>query len=1027
QQEPNTAAVNQALADDLHLEVGSEFLVYIDRSGAVSNEVLFAKRNREDTLSVLRLRVAMIVSDSEGGGFGLQAGATSSRNVFLSREQLAETLEQPGLANVVLVGESRSSVQTALASTATLADHGLKLVRSEANRYLALESSALLFNSEQIAAAKQAAAEVHATAVPTSVYLAARIVKVGGKEEIAYAVMSSMPWEYAGDLSGNGVVLNSWAAEDLNAKLGDEIELTYLVPTRAGDYLDAAVRLKVVGVVELYGPAADRHLTPDLNGLTDAKRIDEWKLPFPIDRSRITSRDDAYWDKYAATPKLFAAPETMQRIWSSASSDPASREEGGGDWVTGIRITPPENVPLVDFETQLIPALLKHLTPEKSQMVFRPVRDQLLASAAGSTDFAMLFLSMSFFLVFAAAALAGTLMRLLVEQRVGEVGVMLASGWRRRNITSLLVREGVTLTAVGVLLGVPAGILYNNAIIYVMNHWWMQPWGNEGGQALTVHITPQSIAIGTITGLMLGIVCVIWGVRSLGRLSLLRLISGRNSLAVKTQGLTHPASSLAIPRKAIPAILTAVLAVTLLILSTFTIIPPTLGFFLSGTALLIAMLLFAGSILSTAIKREATSMSALAIRNAAANRRRSILTIFLLAAATFILVAVAANRRDYSKLDTTNKLSGSGGFTLSATTSVPLHYDLATPQGRKLLGFTPEEEKAFTNVTVIPLMESTGDDVSCLNLAQPTHPRLLGVSPELADWNGFSVNLAKLSSPDPSHICRCGGIGGSVIEEHDLDRADNPWAVLFDGIGDHVIEDHDAIPAFADADSLQWILKISPGGIYQFDGPDGSPVKLRIVGIIPGSIFASELLVSEANLKRIYPKLNGSTRFLFVAGDEQKLADVLRTGLADQGIEVHTTREILNRYISVQNVYMSIFLSLGGLGLLLGTAGMVAVIARSVLERRGELALMAAAGFKRSALVHLVMIEHIGLLAVGLFCGTAAALLAVAPVLASGHADVQWLQLAITLITVAVVGVIVCIITARIAIDRNPIRALREE
>ena len=158
-----------------------------------------------------------------------------------------------------------------------------------------------------------------------------------------------------------------------------------------------------------------------------------------------------------------------------------------------------------------------------------------------------------------------------------------------------------------------------------------------------------------------------------------------------------------------------------------------------------------------------------------------------------------------------------------------------------------------------------------------------------------------------------------------------------------------------------------------------------------------------------------------------KLADTLRTALADQGIEVHTTREILNRYVSVQNVYMSIFLSLGGLGLLLGTAGLIAVIARSVLERRAELALMAAAGFRRSTLIHLITIEHIALLTAGLLSGTTAALLAVAPVLTSGHADVQWSQLIFTLLTVSIVGILVCIITARTAIDRNPLRALHEE
>jgi len=1032
-QAPAAAAINQALADDLHLKPGMDILVSVDRSGMVSNDVLFAKRRRDETLTVLRLQISAIIPDAHGGNFGLQAGSTPPRNLFIPREELAESLNQPGMANVVLLGKSKSpawqcgawgdadiaSIQSALASCATLPDYGLKLVQSNAGHYLSLESSALLFNNAQFAATQQAAAETHATATTASVYLATRI-QHGNTSEIAYAVIATLPESLRPEFTLQcasppfppGVILNSWAAEDLKAKRGDELTLTYLIPTPAGEYRDATIRLTIAGIIALSGPAADQHLTPDLNGLTDAKRIEEWKLPFPVDHNRITARDEEYWDKYGPTPKLFVAPETMQKIWSRASSEGSDTALRGGeaapsDWITSIHITPPKNISLANFEKQLIPALLNHLTPEKNQMLFRPIREQLLASATGSTDFASLFLAMSFFLVFAAVALAGTLMRLLVEQRASEVGLMLASGWRRRAITSLLLHEGALLAIIGTILGLPAGILYHIAILKTLNHWWMQPWaGGAGTQILTVHITPQSLAFGALSGLLLGILCMIWGVRSLSRISLLRLISGRQSLTLipttnQAQGLGGGQSlgSLAehVFKSSTTAFLFALLALAFLLASAAHIIPPEIGFFCSGTAILLAMLLAASSLLSTAIrrKREVASLLALAIRNAAASRRRSLLTIGLLACASFILVAVAANRRDYSHLDTSDKHSGSGGFTLTATSAVPLHYDLATPQGRKLLGFSPQEEKAFTNVTVFALPECPGDDTSCLNLAKPTHPRLLGITHEFAQWQGFSVNT--------------------------------PWQKLFTDPDTH---QPDIIPAFADADSLQWILKLPLGGTYQFDAPDGSPIKLKIIATLPGSIFASELLISDANLKKIYPKLNGATRFLFALPkntSEQALADALRTALADQGIEVRTTREILNSYISVQNVYLSIFLSLGGLGLLLGTAGMIAVIARSVLERRGELALMAAAGFKRATLIHLITLEHLALLAAGLFSGTAAALLAVAPVLTSGHADVQWHQLAATLATVAVSGIIVCIISAKTAIARNPMQALHEE
>ena len=70
----------------------------------------------------------------------------------------------------------------------------------------------------------------------------------------------------------------------------------------------------------------------------------------------------------------------------------------------------------------------------------------------------------------------------------------------------------------------------------------------------------------------------------------------------------------------------------------------------------------------------------------------------------------------------------------------------------------------------------------------------------------------------------------------------------------------------------------------------------------------------------------------------------------------------------MQNTYLSTFQSLGGLGLLLGTLGLAAVQLRNVLERRGELALLRAAGFRRRTLAALVLLENAcccGRLAIG--------------------------------------------------------------
>src|SRR4029078_9338483 len=94
------------------------------------------------------------------------------------------------------------------------------------------------------------------------------------------------------------------------------------------------------------------------------------------------------------------------------------------------------------------------------------------------------------------------------------------------------------------------------------------------------------------------------------------------------------------------------------------------------------------------------------------------------------------------------------------------------------------------------------------------------------------------------------------------------------------------------------------------------------------------------------------------------VAGALEEGLGVFGFDAQKTTERLAEFLAVQNTYLSTFQSLGGLGLLLGTFGLATVQLRNVLERRGELALLRATGFRRRRLAQLVMIEN-GLLLLG--------------------------------------------------------------
>ena len=179
-----------------------------------------------------------------------------------------------------------------------------------------------------------------------------------------------------------------------------------------------------------------------------------------------------------------------------------------------------------------------------------------------------------------------------------------------------------------------------------------------------------------------------------------------------------------------------------------------------------------------------------------------------------------------------------------------------------------------------------------------------------------------------------------------------------------------------------------------------------MVGLLQDSVFQSELLLSERNFLKLYPRQEGYQFFLIQAQPDKtaRVRALLETVLADHGFSVTSTAQRLASYLAVENTYLATFQALGGLGLVLGALGLAVVLLRSVWERRGELALLRALGFRKSVLGWLVLVENSFLLILGLVIGSVSALAAVAPHLITGAGAVPWLQLLGLLALVLVVG-----------------------
>jgi ABC-type antimicrobial peptide transport system permease subunit len=106
---------------------------------------------------------------------------------------------------------------------------------------------------------------------------------------------------------------------------------------------------------------------------------------------------------------------------------------------------------------------------------------------------------------------------------------------------------------------------------------------------------------------------------------------------------------------------------------------------------------------------------------------------------------------------------------------------------------------------------------------------------------------------------------------------------------------------------------------------------------------------------------------------------------------------------------------------------MATVQVRNIVERRRELALMRAAGFRRRRLAGMVLLENVTLLLGGLATGTVAAIVAVLPHMIFGGASVPVRDLAIMLTVVLAVGIATSFLSVRSTLRAPILEALRYE
>jgi putative ABC transport system permease protein len=338
-----------------------------------------------------------------------------------------------------------------------------------------------------------------------------------------------------------------------------------------------------------------------------------------------------------------------------------------------------------------------------------------------------------------------------------------------------------------------------------------------------------------------------------------------------------------------------------------------------------------------------------------ANRRRAGLSFVTLASGVLIVFSVGLNRRGFT--DRTQLQSGTGGYALWCESNVPVYHNIRTPAGRSRLALDALPE----DVQALQLFRYGSDDASCLNLNKVSQPTVLGISMDALQESDFRIQRSIY------------GDTASVFNA--LQSACDP-----------------VYPVLIDETVLSWGLMLKLGDTLRYEGANGRSVYLQLAGTLSNSIFQGNLLIDKSLFSEIWSEITGSEVMLLKVSEAQteETRRLLSQALSEYGVRVTTTSQRLREFNSVTDTYLTIFLTLGGLGLLLGIASLVIVIRKDLASRREQIRLYRLLGFPEKKIAGILSAENRVVPLCAIFCGVVGSLAGVSGGI--GHVGV-WIWL----------------------------------
>ena len=878
-----------------------------------------------------------VLPDAALGRFALAANQIPPLNAFANRAWLADEAGISNRVNLLLSDAAPEKFEAALRVALLPSDVGLSAMAATNGVWL-LQSNRIYLD-EAYTRALSAGTKVPVLALHHLVdaFVADGPERSGGASSASPAsletpygfITAESPTDDArlgvvpAGMRDDEIVINAWLAEKLRLTMGDHLTLRWRRFESGGRLVPDAATFRVARVIDMASCAPERALLPRFPGLSDVDRCADWDVGMAMEKEKLNDPDnEAYWKAYGPTPKAFVTLAAGRLMLGTHFGSAMTAR------------FPPEAEPAA------ILAALHKVDPRDLGLVARSLRLEALQAAGQAMDFRQLFVGMACVLMVSALVLTGLVASLGVTHRREEVGVLRAAGFTPRRVAFLWLAESLLPMAAGVLVGEVAGMGGARLLVWALNRFWS---GAVASAQIPFTVGLAACVAAGVAALAMSLLAVHWGVRRALRVQVRELlgdlteeveeyeVGGRWTIANFSVGMG--AAAVAIALLAFSARATGEAASGI--------------FFGAGLLLMISLLCFArllAQFLGNAWGQAATGPVRAGVLNVARHRGRSLLVMVLLATGSFLTIGTLSMKQDPAA-NLTRTWSGSGGFCAMVELSIPLPGDKGDEAIRKALE---------ADAVVQPFRVHEGEEAGCLNLNRALQPRLLGVSPDTA------AAIRAFDQP---------GAGASA------------WSLLQQPMPD------DTIPVLAgDLTTVEYGLRakvgLRAGSVYEYAGEDGTVWRLRVAGALPvrTGVLQGSLLVDASLFTRMYPSASGHGLWLVRSRlPEAEVADRLRRALGRNGVIVTPTRERLRQLGAVESTYLDMFLVLGGLGVILGAAGVGLVVLRNAAARRGELAVLRAVGVPSHQVLLYLVVEYVYVLLAGLTAGVVPALVAVQP------------------------------------------------